>query len=106
MPTLESTSAAGDAVKVPEDLRFSAINAPGAESYPIASATFLLVYKDLCKAGLDEATAKNVGNWLNYGLGDGQASAKQLNYAPLPDSLLTAAKAKVAALECNGAPLS
>ncbi len=105
-PTLESTSAAGDGVKVPEDLRFSAIDAPGATSYPIASATFLLVYQDLCKAGQTEATAKNVKAWLDYALGDGQEKAKQLNYAPLPSSILEQAKAKVAALQCNGTALS
>jgi phosphate transport system substrate-binding protein len=105
-PTLESTSAAGEGVKVPADLRFSAINAPGEQSYPIASATFLLVYQDLCKAGLSEATAKNVKVWLDYALGDGQAKAKQLNYAPLPAAILASAKAKVAGLQCNGTALS
>lgn len=104
-PTLESTSAAGDGLKVPADLRFSAINAPGDTSYPIASATFLVVYKDLCKAGLKEATAKNVKVWLDYALGDGQAKASELNYGPLPASILEKAKAKVAGLQCNGAAL-
>ncbi len=73
-PTLESTSAAGDGVQVPDDLRFSAIDAPGDQAYPIASATFLLVYQDMCKAGLSEAKAKLVVDWLNYALGDGQKS--------------------------------
>src|SRR3954454_13673397 len=49
--TLASTSAAGEGLTVPDDLRFSAINAPGAKAYPIASATFMLVYQDMCKAG-------------------------------------------------------
>ena len=105
-PTLESTSAAGDGLEVPEDLRFSAIDAPGKGAYPIASGTFLLVYQDLCKAGLDEAKAKNVKAWLDYALGDGQSKAKELNYAPLPASILEKAKAKVAGLQCNGAAIS
>ncbi|MFT4036093.1 MAG: phosphate ABC transporter substrate-binding protein PstS [Patulibacter sp.] len=104
-PSLDSTSAAGDGVDVPEDLRFSAINAPGDAAYPIASATFLLVYQDLCKAGLAEDTAKNVKVWLDYALGDGQHVAEQLGYAPLPDSILTQSQAKVASLQCNGAAL-
>jgi phosphate transport system substrate-binding protein len=104
-PTLESTSAAGEGVKVPPDLRFSAINAPGATSYPIASATFLLVYQDQCKAGADKPTAQRVQNWLNYALGDGQSVASEIQYAPLPDPIKTAAQAKVDALVCNGAPL-
>ena len=57
-PTLESTSAAGDGLKVPDDLRFSAIDAPGDQAYPIASGTFLLVYQDMCKAGLSKEKAK------------------------------------------------
>ncbi|MDO9354152.1 MAG: phosphate ABC transporter substrate-binding protein PstS [Solirubrobacteraceae bacterium] len=105
-PTLESTSAAGDGLEVPEDLRFSAINAPGDTAYPIASATFLLVYQDLCKAGLAEDKAKNVKGWLDYALGAGQDKASQLNYAPLPAAIHDPAKAKVAALECNGAPIA
>ena len=59
-PTLESTSAAGDGLTVPDDLRFSAIDAPGDQAYPITSGTFLLVYQDMCKAGLSKAKAQSV----------------------------------------------
>jgi phosphate transport system substrate-binding protein len=104
-PTLESTAAAGDGLKVPDDLRFDAINSPNPEAYPIASATFILVYEDMCKAGIKEAAAKNTVAFLNYGLGAGQQVAEKLNYAPLPDDIKTAAQAKVDALTCNGSPL-
>jgi phosphate transport system substrate-binding protein len=104
-PTLESTSAAGDGLDLPEDLRFSAIDAPGAQAYPIASATFLLVYEDMCKAGVKPAKATLVKRWLDYALGDGQQVAPELQYAPLPAPILDAAKAKVASLQCNGQPL-
>ncbi len=104
-PNLASTSAAGEGVKVPSDLRFSAIDAPGAKAYPIASATFLLVYKDMCKAGLKPKQAKLVKNWLGYVTGDGQKVAPSIQYAPLPGPLSTKAKAKVASLQCNGKPI-
>jgi phosphate transport system substrate-binding protein len=104
-PTLASTSAAGDGVKVPSDLRFSAINSPSATAYPIASATFILVYQDMCKAGKNTNTAQRVTNWLNYALGAGQSVAKDLQYAPLPASILNKAQAKVDGLQCNGAAL-
>jgi phosphate transport system substrate-binding protein len=104
-PTLASTSAAGEGVKVPGDLRFSAIDSPGAKAYPIASATFLLVYQDMCKAGKKQAQAKAVKTWLDYALGDGQKVAPQIQYAPLPAPLLSKAKAKVSALQCNGKAL-
>src|SRR5204863_5316868 len=40
-PSLQSTTAAGEGLTVPADLRFSAINASSnPQAYPIASATF------------------------------------------------------------------
>ena len=105
-PTLESTSAAGEGVKFPPDLRFSAINASTApKAYPIASGTFVIVYEDLCKAGKSEETAENVVTFLDYGLGEGQQVAEKLNYAGLPPELLEASQAKVDGLECNGKPI-
>jgi phosphate transport system substrate-binding protein len=104
-PSLASTSAAGEGLSVPGDLRFSAINAPGPKAYPIASATFLLVYKDLCKAGASKDTAQRVVNWLGYAEGDGQKVAPELQYAPLPSGIHDKAKAKAAGLQCNGETL-
>jgi phosphate transport system substrate-binding protein len=105
-PTLESTSAAGDGLTVSDDLRFSAIDAPGDQAYPIASGTFLLVYQDMCKSGLSKDKAAAVKEWLNYALGDGQAVAKELQYAPLPANIKTKAQAKVDGLVCNGSPIA
>ena len=105
-PTLESTSAAGDGLKVPDDLRFSAIDAPGDQAYPIASGTFLLVYQDMCKAGLSKEKAKLVKGFLDYALSDGQSVAKELQYAALPEAIHTAAQKKVDGLTCNGSPIA
>lgn len=105
-PTLESTSAAGEGVKFPPDLRFSAINASSSpKAYPIASGTFVIVYEDMCKAGKSEQTARNVVEFLDYGLGEGQQVAEKLDYASLSPELLEAAQAKVAGLKCNGKPI-
>jgi phosphate transport system substrate-binding protein len=105
-PTLASTTAAGQGLTVPSDLRFSAINkSTNPQAYPIASATFLLVYKDQCKGGKPQNTAQLVVNWLNYALNGGQQVAPELQYAPLPANVLAPAKAAVAGLVCNGAPL-
>jgi phosphate transport system substrate-binding protein len=106
MPTLESTSAAGDSLEVPDDLRFTAINAPGDGSYPIVSQTFVIVHTDLCAGGMSEQKAKVFKAFIDYGLSsDGQDAAKQLSYAPLPDSLLSKAKDQVTKLQCNGKPV-
>jgi phosphate transport system substrate-binding protein len=104
-PSLESTTAAGVGLTIPADLGFSAIDAPGAQAYPIVSQTFIIVYQDLCKGGMSQANAAAFKTFINYGLGDGQNVAKQLFYAPLPPDLLTKAKAQVAKLQCNGAAL-
>jgi len=104
-PTLESTTAAGDGVDVPADLGLSIIDSPNPQAYPISSQTFVIVYKDMCKAGLDEGTAKRVSAFLGYGLGAGQDVLQQLQYAKLPDALKTKAQAAVDSLTCNGAPL-
>jgi phosphate transport system substrate-binding protein len=104
-PSLASTSAAGEGIKVPADLRFDAINAPGAKAYPIASATFIVVYKDVCKAGLSAAKAKPLKAWLDYTVGDGQKVAPEIQYGPLPSGLLAKSKANVDGLQCNGKPI-
>jgi len=105
-PTLEAASSAGTGVQAPEDLRFSTINAEGDQTYPITAITFLLVYQDMCKAGADQGKAQRVKAWLDYALGDGQSVAKDLQYAPLPDQIKTAAKSKVDGLVCNGSPIT
>jgi phosphate transport system substrate-binding protein len=105
-PSLAAASAAGTGVTPPDDLRFSTINAKGDQAYPITAITFLLVYQDLCKAGLDQGKAQRVKTWLDYALGAGQNVAKDLQYAPLPDAIKSAAKAKVDGLVCNGQPIA
>jgi phosphate transport system substrate-binding protein len=104
-PSLASTSAAGAGVELPADLRFTAINAPGAQAYPIASATFAVAYKDMCKAGKSKGEATSTQAWMNYLLTDGQSSMKQIHYASLPSSMLSKAKSQVDAMQCNGSAL-
>jgi phosphate transport system substrate-binding protein len=107
-PSLQSTSKAGDKLpNLPSDLRFSAINSPNPGAYPIASATFIVAYKDTCKAhevtNSDQAEA--LTGWLEYILGSGQQSMQKLQYAPLPGTLLTKAQAMVSTMTCNGATI-
>jgi phosphate transport system substrate-binding protein len=104
-PSLDATSAAGEGAKPPADLRFTTIDAPGATAYPISAVTFLLVYDDLCKAGMQADQAKRVKGWLDYALGDGQQVAPELQYAPLPDAIKAQAQQKADALQCNGSAI-
>ncbi len=103
-PTLASTSAAAEGVTVPANLGIKISNPPGAGAYPITSQTFVVVNKDLCKAGTPggEAAAKGVVKFLEYGLGEGQAILSKADYAALPAAILAKSKEAVAGLECNG----
>jgi phosphate transport system substrate-binding protein len=105
-PSLGSSQAAASTVKVPSNLGVVSVNAPGSDAYPIASATHIMVYQDMCKAGLSQTDAENVVGFLDYALGDGQSVAKQLDYAGDPPDLLDEAKRAVAGLECNGQPIA
>ncbi|HEY8304271.1 MAG TPA: phosphate ABC transporter substrate-binding protein PstS [Solirubrobacteraceae bacterium] len=107
-PTLESTSAAAEGVEVPANLGFKIKNPSSPAAYPITSQTFIVVYKDMCKAGIPggEGAAKGVVAFLNYGLGSGQSILAHADYATLPASILAKSKAAVAELQCNGATIA
>jgi phosphate transport system substrate-binding protein len=107
LPTLESTSAAAEGITVPANLGIKIKNPPGAKAYPITSQTFIVVNKDLCKAGTPggEAAAKGVVKFLVYGLGTGQSILSQADYASLPAAIVAKSKEAVAGLQCNGASL-
>ncbi|MDX6639878.1 MAG: phosphate transport system substrate-binding protein [Solirubrobacteraceae bacterium] len=104
-PTLASTSAAGNGLKIPADLGISTINAPGAQAYPIASQTFVDVYKDPCKAGVSKGDAKALKSFIDYGLTTGQDSLGKLFFAKLPAPLLAKSTAALGTLTCNGSAL-
>ncbi len=82
-PTIESVTAALAAAEIPDDFRFSMTNAPGKDAYPIAGATWLLVYQQQ----KDAAKGKKLVEFLKWAAKDGEKMAKDLQYAPLPDNL-------------------
>ncbi|WMJ68541.1 phosphate ABC transporter substrate-binding protein PstS [Stenotrophomonas sp. 24(2023)] len=59
-------------------------NAPGAESWPITATNFILVHKKPKNAANGKAT-QDFFRWVYK---SGGAQAKQLDYVPLPDSLV------------------
>src|SRR5438045_9759051 len=82
-PTIASVTAALATAQIPDDFRFSMTNAPGQDSYPIAGATWLLVYEQQKNA----AKGKKLVEFLKWALTKGEAMAKELSYAPLPGAL-------------------
>jgi phosphate transport system substrate-binding protein len=82
-PSLESVTAALATADIPDDFRFSMTNAPGKDAYPIAGATWLLVYQQQKNA----TKGKKLVEFLKWSLTDGKKMAKDLQYAPLPESV-------------------
>jgi phosphate transport system substrate-binding protein len=82
-PTLDSVTAALATANIPEDFRFSMTNAPGKDAYPIAGATWLLVYQQQ----KDATKGKKLVEFLKWALTKGEAMAKDLDYASLPESV-------------------
>jgi phosphate transport system substrate-binding protein len=90
-PTIEAMAAAADSVEMPDELFVSLTNSDGDASYPITSYSYLLVYEDTKDPIKGEALAK----YLWWGLHDGQAFSKDLDYAPLPQKVLTKVEARL-----------
>jgi len=90
--SLESVTAAAASMKfMPADFRVSITNAPGKDSYPISSFTWLLIPVQ----SKDAAKGKIIVDFLNWMLDDGQKMTAALTYAPLPESVVGKVKAAV-----------
>jgi phosphate transport system substrate-binding protein len=82
-PSLDSVTAALATAKIPDDFRFSMVNAPGDQTYPIAGVTWLLVYENQ----KDAAKGKKLVEFLNWALTKGEGMAASLDYASLPENV-------------------
>jgi phosphate transport system substrate-binding protein len=82
-PSLDSVTAALAMAKIPDDFRFSMVNAPGDKAYPISGATWLLIYE----RQKDAAKGKKLVEFLNWALTKGEGMASSLDYASLPESV-------------------
>src|SRR5580692_11690379 len=81
-PAPESVSAALSTAKIPDDFRFSMVNAPGDKAYPIAGPSWILIYQQQ-KMG----RGKELVSFLKWAITDGQKLSPSLDYAPLPDEV-------------------
>jgi phosphate transport system substrate-binding protein len=75
-----TAAAAADSKEMPADYRVSITNAPGAESYPISSFTWLLIPIQ----SQDPAKGKVLHDFLEWMLDHGEAEAEGMTYAALP----------------------
>ena len=93
-----TAAAAAGASQIPADFRVSITDAPGGDSYPLSSFTYLLVYTHQT----DATKGKALVGFLTWMLTDGQQYAPALYYAPLPSSLLAREKAQIAKIVLPG----
>ncbi len=102
-PTIESTTAAAAeaAANMPADFRVLLTNAPGDSTYPVASFTWLLVYKDQP----DEAKGKALVKFLWWAAHEGQRYPSDLLYAPLPAAVVKQIEAKIRQITYQGKPI-
>jgi len=66
------------------DFNLVMTNAAGANAYPIAASTFILLHKQ----PKDKAKSNAAIAFFKYALEHGQGQAKKLDYVPLPDALV------------------
>jgi phosphate transport system substrate-binding protein len=83
--SLESVSKAAEGAlkNIPDDLRYSITDAPGADAYPISGTTWAILYQDQ-PAGSGRRTVDYL-TWVTH---EGQKYAEGLKYAKLPPGLV------------------
>jgi phosphate transport system substrate-binding protein len=77
------TAAAASVKNMPPDFRISITNAPGADSYPISSFTYLLIPSH----PTDMAKEKVLRDMLSWIVKSGETEVSGLSYAPLPENV-------------------
>jgi phosphate transport system substrate-binding protein len=102
-PTVASMAAAAasgvDTLTASSDFRISIVNAPDSAAYPIASFTWILVYRNQT----DADKGRKLVDFLEWGITDGQQYAPPLHYAPLPSKVVDLARPKLDSVKV-GAP--
>ena len=94
-PTEESGALTLAHVEFPENLRIWPEDPTGDDDYPIATFTWLLLYKKYS----DSAKLKALQGFVTYGLTDGQKFAGELGYIPLPAAVVEKSKAALASIQ-------
>ncbi len=80
------------------DLRVFIPDPAGDESYPIATFTWMMFYRQQ-----DPKKAEILRNMVEYGLTDGQKVADQLGYIPLPEAVIEKVRAASKQIGVDGA---
>ena len=89
--TTFAAAAAGADWSAAPGMGISLVNQPGANAYPVVTASFILMYKDPA----DKAQSAEVLKFFDWAFKNGKQMAIDLDYVPLPDSLTNEIRTKV-----------
>ncbi|HDP97072.1 MAG TPA: phosphate ABC transporter substrate-binding protein PstS [Euryarchaeota archaeon] len=92
-PSLPAGDASWDGVEI--------VNAPGEGAYPIATFTYILIYKE--QEDLDKGKA--LIEFLMWIIHDGQDYSESLYYVPLPESVVALNEVTLNGITHNGEPM-
>ena len=111
-PSLKTTSAAVPAgsLLIPAAgnqswSNVSILNVPGPESYPIASFSYLLLYKDLGTNIFDKQKAQKLVDFISWTLNEGQIFGPYLGYVPIPKEVGNLNQETLQSLSFKGDPM-
>lgn len=68
------------------------LNAPGENSYPLSTFTYLLVYEDVTKVTADKQDAAGLLWMIDWMITEGQNYSEGLGFVPLPNEVIEIAK--------------
>jgi phosphate transport system substrate-binding protein len=112
-PSIESTQAAvaASAGNLPAGdaswNNVTLVNAQGADSYPIASFSYLLLYKELAdNPSITQEKATALVDFINWAITDGQQFASELDYVPLPERVVQLNQDTLSQITFNGNPVA
>jgi phosphate transport system substrate-binding protein len=88
--TFAAAAAGADWFSVP-GMGVSMVNAKGPNSWPVSTASFILMYK----APADKAASAEALKFFDWAFKNGKGMAAELDYVPLPDTLTDAIRSKV-----------
>lgn len=88
--TFAAAAASADWFSVP-GMGISMVNAKGANSWPVSTASFILMYADPA----DKAQSAEVLKFFDWAFKNGKTMAADLDYVPLPDTLTAQIRSKV-----------
>jgi phosphate transport system substrate-binding protein len=104
-PDSVAAAGAGAVEKMDKSLAVDIWNQSGAEAYPIAAFTYIIVYKDLGYLK-DQDKAKALVDFLKWATSDGQSLAKSMDYAPLAEGVQKKAAEAIGSLTWSGSPVA